>query len=514
MAVPNTKGTMLGVAIPGIAPLSASAPPPNVAATRGPSSTMLGVALPGIAPVQGPLPGAGASYPPRGVVASKPPPVVLPRPAPLVDDEPAIGPAPRLDRKGVPLTYVAGGVFGIVLVVGVAVALLWKGQSLVVVPRLDAQGHEQLHLTCESCPDGTVASIDGAQATFQSKEADLGLTTPLQVGDNPMSIRLARPRLGRSEDVKVVVPIAFRIKADLAQLAGAHPTVLVRVEAVPGTTVRVDDKPVTLDAHGAGVYAVDVGAQASGWADDVRRIDLAIPYAITPAAADPASRPAEQTGRLAVRAGIAPLHLDSPGLSAVVDGASFRVAGRTSKGATMTLNGQPVQVDADGSFAQAYDAATPGDIPVEVRADLPQLASRTAHFAVKRVVRLADEARRRERGVWLGYDSIVSAGDGATGKDTVVEGDVVESRASGGQVVALVDDARGCGKAAGAAAAPCLVRVVASADAGLDHGTHVRVYGKVTGVVAGVATGAAGKPDAPVPAVQADFVMKGRATDR
>ncbi len=502
----SNRGTMIGVALPGIAPLSASLPV-EAGPSLGPGSTMLGVATPGIAPTHG-APASAPSMPSaqpatslRAGGASRRPVVVLPRPLPLVDDEPAVGPAPRVNRSGVPVTLVAGGVFAIVLVVGLAVALLWKGQALVVVPRLDAQGHELVHLTCDSCPDGTLASLGASTAAFHAKDADVLLASALAVGDNPLVIHLARPGLGRSEDVKVVVPIAFRIKADLAALEGPHPAVIVRVQAVAGTVVRVDDKPVTLDAQGSGAYAIDVGAETSGWADDLRLIDLAIPYAIT-APASPASRagaaPLEQSGRLAVRAGIATLHLDAPSPTAVIEASSFRVAGRTVKGATVTLNGQPVPVEADGTFARSYDAASLGDVPLELRASAPQLASRTAHFAVKRVARLDAEARRRERAPWLAYDAMLAAGAAATGKDAVVEGEVVESRGSGAQVVALVDDSRGCNRAG---SRTCLVRVVASSDDPLMAGVAVRVYGKV----------AAGADGATVPTVRADFVTRGRA---
>jgi hypothetical protein len=495
---PSGKGTMLGVAIPGIAPVQASASE-QASRRRGASSTMLGVAIPGIAPVRASGQPSVQASPQR----ARPAPVVLPKPAPLVDDEPALGPAPRLVRRGIPLAYVASGVFALVLVFGGVVAMMWKGQSLVVVPKLDAQGHEQLHLECDSCQDGTTAALDGAKATFSAKHADLVLTTPLKVGDNALGIRLDRPGWGRDEEVKVVVPIAFRIKADLSALGSAHPTVVVRVQAVNGAVVRVDDKPVALDAHGEGAYAIDVSAQTTGWSDDVKLIDPSIPYSIVSPARD--GHPAtDQHGSLAVRAGIATLHLDAPGPTAVIAGGSFRVAGRTVKGGTVTINGQPVTVDADGAFARAYDAPSLGDVPVEVRADAPQLASRTARFTVKRVAHLATEASARERAPWVDYNGI-SAAD-SVGKATVVEGDVVETRAAANQVVALVDDTRGCDQG------PCLVRVTYAGTEPVAHGDHVRVYGHVTGVLPVTAKSAAGAR--PVPAVLADFLVKGRAGAR
>jgi hypothetical protein len=493
--VSDKKKTMLGVAMPGIAPVRSSVPPAPEPFHKGPSNTMLGVAMPGIAPVQT---GHGTpAYVPPPISHRKPLPAVVPRPAPLVDDEPAVGPMPRLRRRGVPLAFVAGAVLALVVGFGAAVAFLWRGQSLLVTPRLDAQGHDQLHLLCDSCPDDTTATLDSAKAVFRSKEADLTLGMPLDVGDNALSIWLDRPRLGRDEAVKVVVPIAFRIGADLSSLAQAHPTVIVRVQAVKGTIVRVADKLVSLDATGKGAFELDVSSQTQGWSDDVRLVDQAIPYAIT-TTTDPTKLPSEQRGSLAVRAGIASLHLDAPGLTAVIEAAKFRLVGRTVKGATLTANGQTVPVDADGAFARAIDAPALGDLPVEVRADGPQMASRTARFTVKRVASLADEAKARERAPWLGFDQMLS-GDGV-GKATVVEGDVVEQRATTSQVIALVDDQRGCDRKSSDA---CLVRVVYGGDVPIAAGDHVRVFGKLSSVT---------KPSdtRPLPVVQADFVVQGR----
>ena len=490
----NNRGTMIGVAIPGIAPVQA-------APTAGPQSvgqnrTMMGVAIPGIAPMAR---GPGSPYVQPQRPLAPPPPPILPRPAPLVDDEPGVGPVPTLARRGVPLAYVAGAVFVIVALFGLTTAVLWKSHPLVVQPKLDAQGREQLHLQCETCKDGTMAQFDGAKAAFASKEADLTLTNPLKVGDNDITIHLDRPGLGRDEEVKAVVPIAYRVKADLSGLSGPHPQIVVKVQALAGTDVRVDDKPVSLDANGEGAYALDVSTLTTGWSDDLRLIDRSISYAIVPKGGT------EQRGALAVRAGIATLHLDAPGPSAVIESTSFKVAGRTVKGGTVTANGQPVSVDAEGIFTRTYDATTLGDIPVELRADGPQLASRTARFTVKRVAHLEGEGKLRERAPWVGYDQIVKDLDGSIGKSTVVEGEVVDARsggAGGGLSVAIVDDVRGC------PADPCVVRVVYGGDDALARGDRVRAYGRVTRGVAAQPGAVAGA--SPVPEVQADFVVKGR----
>ena len=257
---------------------------------------MLGVAIPGIAPTNPGLPRApdssGALPPPPAPVAQsfrsrvantalgQTP--VLPAPAPFVDDVPLPQAPSRAPKKGVPVTVVAGIVGALVLVGGAVIFLLAHGATpLVAQPRLDAQGNEVLHLQCEDCPDGTVATLDTANATFKAKEADLPLPKPLDVGDNKLVVKIDRPNAGRDEEVSLVVPLAFNIRADLADIAAKPSVITVRVAAAPGTDVSVDGKPLALDATGKGAYAVDVSADTEGATEDVRVIDRKIPYVVT-----------------------------------------------------------------------------------------------------------------------------------------------------------------------------------------------------------------------------------------
>jgi hypothetical protein len=263
----------------------------------------------------------------------------------------------------------------------------------------------------------------------------------------------------------------------------------VRVEALAGTDVKVDGKPVTLDAAGEGTYAVDISTETDGPADELRMIDRVIPYAITPRTGD------AQVGKLTVRVGIAPLHLDAPGMHAVVEGATFRLTGRTLRGGSATANGAPIHAEPDGTFAQPFDITAVGDLPVEVRSSAPQLAPRIAHFVVKRVDHLADEAKAREASPELTFDAMGADLKAAIGKATIVEGDVVETRTTPAITVAVIDDTRGCGHA------PCLVRVTYGGDTRFKHGDTLRAYGRVTRSVPYASS--------TVPEVEADFVQLG-----
>src|SRR5579859_2505688 len=152
----NPHKTMLGLASPAL-----GAPPPvnpdgsGRAAPGHPAMhrTMLGVAMPGIAPT-----GENVAPPPGGAAApaSLPlaPPALGPRagtlalnvpyvppPAPL-RDLPA-PPAPRIAKpaRGVPLGLVALAGAALVLVVGVTLALVWRGaRPISAVPHSTADG--------------------------------------------------------------------------------------------------------------------------------------------------------------------------------------------------------------------------------------------------------------------------------------------------------------------------------------------------------------------------------------
>lgn len=510
-------GTMLGVAIPGIAPTApgaaAAAPIPAEPSGRIPPAggTMLGVAIPGIAPT---APGAaaapGGQFAPglqgqgtQGQAGAPPGRIrvahtaigevpVLPLPAPYVDDVSMPVAPVRQQKSGVPIAVVVAIVAGLVLVGGLLIFLLKPGAPPISgQPRLDAQGNQILHLVCENCPDGTTVELDSAKATFKAKEADLPLAKPLEVGENDLVLKVDRPGTGRDEQVKLPVPLGFYVRADLSDIAAKPPVITVRVAAAPATVVTVDGKPLPLDASGKGAYALDVTSDTDGSTEEVRVIDKKIPYTVT-LKGGPA-----QSGTVSARIAVVPLRLDEPSLHAVIDSNAFVVAGQSAAGATVTIDGKPVSAQADGSFAETHTAASTGDTSLEIRATAQGRAPRTVHLTVKKVASLAAEAKAADVTPRATYDEIAPDIASKAGQPAVLAGEVVEARVTGHQTVALINDTRGC------KSGPCLARVVAPEDAKLARGGSVRVYGTVTRAV----TTSAGKT---VPEIAADFVVAGK----
>jgi hypothetical protein len=398
----------------------------------------------------------------------------------------------------VPLALVAALVGALVLLVGGAVLFLYRSAPpLTGKPQLDAQDNEVLHLQCESCADGTTVTLDGAKATFRANQTDLALAVPLKVGSNDVALTLDRPGAGRDEQVKLVVPLAFRIRADLSQIDAKPPTILVRVAAAPGSEVTVDKKPLTLDAAGTGSYAIDVSADTDGPTEDVRLIDRRIDYTISAPAGAKGVPPS--SGQVTARVAVVPLRVDAPSAHAVVDGASFTIAGQTLAGGTVSIDGQPATMQPDGTFVATH-AATTDPASIEIRASAPTHAPRSAHVTVKRTTSFEAEAKAAEQATPppLTYDQITPDIASRVGQRAVLAGEVLEApRVAGHQAIVLVSDTRAC------KAGPCLARILASEDVKLARGQSVRAYGTVTRAV----TTSTGKT---VPELQADFIARGK----
>ncbi|HEY1693709.1 MAG TPA: hypothetical protein VGG39_16195 [Polyangiaceae bacterium] len=451
--------------------------------------------MPGIAPTQPP---DEAAPPPRmrPHAATLPLQVqYIPPPEPLQELR---APAPpKIVRKkgGFSLAAVAL-ILGILLLAGGAVlAVLWKGAPPITgQARATPEGKDVLHLACDpkSCKDGTAVAIGAARATFTAGEADVVLATPLHVGSNQLELNVDRPGMGRDETVRLVVPVAYRVSADVTTMGAAHPSITIRVEALPGSTVTVDGKPLALDGNGAGAYALDETAATDGPADESRVLSAEIPYSI----ASP-GKPAPDQGKVSARVAVAPLRVDAPGARTVVDEDKVLVAGRAAKGASVTVDGAAVTVGPDGAFETTVPLPAVGDRTLDVRGGTPTLMPRTVHVVVARVKSLADAAKAFEQQPQkpLGYDAVLADLAGKTGQPIVVDGPVLESRVVGHMTLVVVDDRRGC------AHGPCITRVVIGRDMALAHGDVLHAYGTV-------ARGFAWRPGQTVPEVESAFVMK------
>jgi hypothetical protein len=479
--------------------LPAAAPPVATPAPRARrvQSTVLGVALPGIAPLRPgdsgapPQDDAGTPFSPADEYANAAliPPLVPP-PAPL-DEVPAPVPARIVRRKGVPLVAVALVTGGLLL--GGGVGLFWLSRDRPSISgqlRMAPDGTDILGLQCDpgSCKNGTLIEVDGARSAFAAGKSDLVLSSPLHVGDNRLAIHVDRPGMGRDEVVSLVVPVSFRIRADVSGLNATKPTVSIRVEAAEGSVVTIDGKAMPLDATGAAAYEIDESSATNGPADESRVVNVLVPYTVT------AKGGPTESGTVSARFSVAPLRIDVPGTHGVVDRDQILLAGRAAKGATVTVDGTAVPTAPDGSFETTVPLTSTGERALVVRAETALLSPRTVQVDVKRVASLLQESRAFERLNPLSYDAAMADPTGSVGQPVMVEGEVMKARASGHRSLLIVDDRRGCAKGS------CLARVALAQDVAPAPGTVVRAYGRVAPPLA-TASGEA------VLEVEADFVV-------
>ena len=319
------------------------------------------------------------------------------------------------------------------------------------------------------------------------------MPAPLAIGDNAFDIALDRPGVGRDETVKIVLPLAYRIRGDLSGLGETPPVLRVDVEAVPGSMVTVDGKPVALDASGKATLGYDVTSMTDGTADETRAIERKMPYEVV------GKDKKKSTGEVTVRVAVLPLHVDAPTALLVTDQPTVWVAGKTAKGAAVTANGKPLTVDADGSFEGTVDVAGP-EQPIVIRAApagdaATKAAPRTATVTVRRVASVAGEAKAIENTVRLDAGALTRDPAAADGSAVKIVGSVVDARTTHHRAALLVDGKNGCAKGA-----TCLVRVDFGGDVALHAGDPVEAFGTATKPI----TSADGKT---VPAVIATLVV-------
>ncbi|WP_437670985.1 hypothetical protein [Sorangium sp. So ce131] len=525
---PGASRTLVGVARPGIAPLAPGvAPRASGLAPLAPGVAPLAPGLaplaPGVAsraPGAPPLtPGAppetepdlDSRYQPAGELGATIAPVrvraqalrnqVLLRPHRLKPRMPPPTPQrPRTSRRAV--AVVAAG--GVLALGAVLFALLWPSAPPVTArARTDARGREIIELRCESCPDGTAVSIGEGRAITAGGVAQIPLENPLSVGDNRMKVAIDRPGRGRDETVGVSIHVAYRIRPDLGTLQGERPSIQVVVEASKGTQVVLDGKEIAL-ASGRAIESIDVTEAVTGLSDEAKTLSRQVPYTVTPP-----DGPREQ-GMVSVAVGIAPLTIEAPGPSVVIDKESFTLAGRTARGAQLFAGTHPIAIHPDGTFAHVMNVSSVGATQFEVRAKVEGMAPRIAKIAVRRVDRLETAAKEFAGRGAIGYAELVAGGKAHVGKPIALSGEVLETRRQGYSTLLLLSVSQASGCKAGAAAAGadpaalsgCKVRLVHGAENPAQRGDLLTAYGSVAPPFAAPGGGE-------IPEVWVEFTLKG-----
>jgi len=264
----------------------------------------------------------------------------------------------------------------------------------------------------------------------------------------------------------------------------------VLVNAIAGSAVTVDGKPVALNAQGEGRYTLDVSAELTGLDATVKPLEHTLPYIVTP------PNGASQTGSVSLQAGITPLVIDAPGPSVLLETSNFVLAGRTAKAGTLTVSDRPITVDASGRFAQMMNVSAPGETTIIIRASSKDNAPRLFPLRVKRVDSLAREAERVRQRATSNYAAIADQAENKRGWSVAWDGVSVDARTENYNTVIVMDVQGGCSRP------PCLARVTYGAPFSLAPGDKFSAFGEVVGLVDGPRSGSK------IPEIRADFLLK------
>jgi hypothetical protein len=376
------------------------------------------------------------------------------------------------------------------LVLAVVAFFMLRGHGSVTArATLDAQGNEFLELSCSECPDGTKTWIDSGPAEFRAGKAQLKLSVPLKVGDNPIVLVIERP--GRSrEEIALPVPVEYRVRGSTEELAQDRPKVSVVASVRSGTKLEVDGQPVAPDAGGSVRFDYDVTRELSGPEATVATLEKTVPYKVT------SSNGSSETGQVRIRIGITPLVVDAPGSSIVVGGKEIVIAGRTAPGSLLKVGAQTVSLDAEGRFVSKQPLGL-GDNPFIVRSTLKDHAPRLINVNVRRTDNLEREAAQARSQSQASYADAVRLGDASVGRNIAVEGRLFDARHDGYASVLLVDVQGGCRKS------PCLAKLIYGTELSLEQGQKLKAFGKISRFVDGPRSGER------IPEIRSELVVPG-----
>lgn len=464
-----------GTPVVSAAPMSAGSGPPSPLNRQ---QTMLGVARPGIAPLH---PGE-AKNPPAGepldpalgeIIDSTPP-------------EPENTTAWHVPTSALVLVGVCSAlVFG-----AVVFSIVYDSpKALSASASVNDQDRDVLELNCDNCADGTKAKLGNTTITINNGTGVLPLQEPLILGNNVFKIGLERPGMGRDEVVRVVVPVQYRVHADYSGLSENPPEFGVVFQVRPGLKAVVDDEEIEFDETGRGSYGIDLSKRLQGIDPKERPVTDVVSYSIAAAQGEP------EKGRVKLRSSVVPLWLESPGLRTVLDGDRFKLAGRTAKGGTVTVEGQQIVVDAQGRFDQMMSVDAVGETTIELRAQAPDHAPRWVQLKIKRVEDLKKEAELFRQTGTDQYGSYAQHIDSKIGMAVVADGVVEQSAADGQTTMILLDVQNGC------AQSPCLVRLVHGGALDLKPRSKLSAFGRISRAVEGL------RPDSKIPEIQVEFLL-------
>jgi hypothetical protein len=311
---------------------------------------------------------------------------------------------------------------GSVLLVAGALWLL-RGKAPVVEARvIPGSSGDALEI---SLPPGTTASKVGfadklvpvaeGHARFDLAEGTLHL------GHNDLSVRVI-DAAGEATETLLALEVDYRARFDLSGLAGDKPAAALVIETLPGSSVLVEGKPMSLDAKGRGTHVIAVaesGADAQ---------PLSVRYHV-----EPAGRPAVDA-ELKALLPAAVVTLESPLDGLMTDADHVIVRGSAAAATSVSVNGQEAPVEG-GHFRVRMSLTAAGEHPIDVVARAAGRAPRALSIRIERVASLAEAAASFETDPSVNYTTLRTDAQALTGKQAAFEGRVYHVQEHAGHTV-------------------------------------------------------------------------------
>jgi hypothetical protein len=318
--------------------------------------------------------------------------------------------AERARRKK--LAWIAGAIaVGFMLMAGGIALTKWLLHRGEVVVSLEiTSGVERLVVEVpEAIPgqrvrfDGELVPLDGGRATFDLEPTDV------RVGANVVNVDLVSPT-GKVTPHRLTLEVPYRIHTDAAGLAQDPPALRVRVEAVPGAIVLLDDHIIALDAQGRGHR--DFPLDKESGAGSIERL-------IRHAFRSPSGEELHGTTTFVVPT--AKLIVERPGTSIVTDEAAVELAVGVHPEARVTLDGKPVS-NRGGRIVERLSLPSLGVTKFTLEAIEEGAAPSIRTIEVRRVANLALEVERFATDEKVDYAALAHDPNAYRGKRVKLDG--------------------------------------------------------------------------------------------
>jgi len=353
-------------------------PAPVVSFPDAAKGTLIGVAVPGIAPIN-----PGIAKPAQGTSEDSPRQTAISDDATLETIE---SPPAKSRTSGHALLWtLSTGALALALVSATA---LWRwkaGPKLDVKVESTESGSDALLIHCSNCDDGVMFARGEVKAAVRNHQVRIPLSAPLAIGRNEISVAMIRGS-SRPEAIQLHVPVEFRVSGDLAGLAEDPPKLRLRIEKTPAVEFEVGRTPVGFDANGKGVFEIDIAGDLVGPSSQEQILEKRIEYRVK-------SPSGTRDNALAIRTAVTPLVVTSPGSVLVTEGQDLRICGRTDPSAHVEIAGLQTNVGADGNFCNAAVIREFGLFEVWISAKRPAAAPRKVKLSIERTANLRDYAK-------------------------------------------------------------------------------------------------------------------------